>query len=164
MNKSSTEKRWKLFQRHDIQDMFEPVIYLRRYILVETPWFALYLHKINRPDADRAMHDHPWNFSTFILKGGYLERVPNINPPFEIVDNGKYITRKWTRGSLHTIRLNQFHTIHELLRVPTWSLMLVGPRKQNWGFLTKDGWVDHVTYISNRRGEKYQREPDVNLV
>jgi hypothetical protein len=150
--------RWRLLRRHDIEDMFDPVTYLRRYIVFETPVVGVYVHKINRPDADRAMHDHPWKFCTFILKGGYVERTPAVNPPYERYDNKKHKRHTWRAGSLHSINLKQFHTIERLLKVPTWSLMVVGPRKQNWGFLTENGWVDHSTYISNQRQREYVRE------
>ena len=47
--------------------------YLRRYYILKTRWFRIYLHEILRSDEDRDCHDHPWNFTSIILKGGYWE-------------------------------------------------------------------------------------------
>ena len=37
------------------------------------PWKRFYLHIFSRPDKDRELHDHPWNFTTIVLFGGYDE-------------------------------------------------------------------------------------------
>jgi hypothetical protein len=34
------------------------------------------LHYFHRGDDDDAMHDHPWDFCTTILSGGYTEQLP----------------------------------------------------------------------------------------
>ena len=36
---------------------------------------SVLLHFFPRPDADRAFHDHPWDFRTTVLDGGYVELV-----------------------------------------------------------------------------------------
>ena len=38
---------------------------------------TLYLHCFVSSDDDRALHDHPADFTTFILRGGYDEIVPS---------------------------------------------------------------------------------------
>lgn len=50
--------------------------YMERYWLVpEKPWlpFAIRIHIIKRPDSDRHLHDHPFDFRTFVLDGMYIE-------------------------------------------------------------------------------------------
>ena len=37
--------------------------------------FNAYLHKILLSD-EPLMHDHPWNWGTFIINGGYYEHTP----------------------------------------------------------------------------------------
>ena len=49
---------------------------LTRYYVVETRWFAVYLHHLHTSDEDRALHDHPWSFVTFLISGGYEEHTP----------------------------------------------------------------------------------------
>jgi hypothetical protein len=48
-----------------------------RYILLSTRWFGVYLHHLLRSDYDRAFHDHPWGFVTFLISGSYTEHRPN---------------------------------------------------------------------------------------
>lgn len=47
--------------------------YLKRWYLFRTKPFAVFLHRFFRSDEDRALHDHPWPFITFILWRGYIE-------------------------------------------------------------------------------------------
>src|SRR5215472_18922423 len=42
----------------------------------ETPFGSVRLHHWLGPDDDRAFHDHPWWFVTFVLAGGYTDRNP----------------------------------------------------------------------------------------
>lgn len=48
-------------------------VHFRRYRLLQTPWFAIYIHHILISDQDKDMHDHPWNFTSVILEGAYRE-------------------------------------------------------------------------------------------
>src|SRR5271157_1654536 len=48
-------------------------VHFRRYRLLSTPWFNVYLHQILKSDEDRHFHDHPWSFFSFLLKGSYRE-------------------------------------------------------------------------------------------
>lgn len=55
-------------------------LYLRRFYIWRSSWIGknfgdLYLHKIYRSDNDPDPHDHPWDFRTFILKGGYTDEA-----------------------------------------------------------------------------------------
>lgn len=43
----------------------------------------IYLHKFLRSDHDRALHDHPWNFVSIILKGGYWEFADDRAIPYK---------------------------------------------------------------------------------
>lgn len=142
--------RWAFMKRTDIPDVSEPgVIYLTRWRLVQTPWFAVYLHKIMRPDGDRALHNHPYGFAALILRGGYRE---------EVFDRSWYALHEREHGPLdwNVIPHGRYHNIRTLLRVPTWTLLFAGPRQSSWGFLTADGeHVDWQTYIA----ENYSTNP-----
>lgn len=140
---------WALFKRQDIPDLNDPTqTYLTRWRIVETPLFAIYLHAIRLPDADRHLHDHPWAFWSFILKGGYTEDRPS-----DLMDFSKECRRKvsWRRFSLHRMGAEGFHAITSLFASPTWSLLLVGRRKRNWGYwVPGKGWVSHEDYHVER--------------
>ena len=92
---------------------------------------AILLHHIHRPDADRAMHDHPWWFVSIVLRGGYVERRAAegfVQAQYRAA--GRWAFRRAT-------------DLHEIVSVQpgTWTLMIVGPKRREWGFLTADGWV-----------------------
>ena len=52
-------------------------LHFKRWRIIETPWFNIYIHGIYHKDEEAHMHDHPWNFYSFILYGGYVEQTEN---------------------------------------------------------------------------------------
>lgn len=136
---------WAFCKIYEIPDAEDPsIIYLKRWRLIQTPWFALFLHKINLDDGDRCLHDHPYNFTSLILRGGYEEIVDKTNADqlndYPDVNN-------WGVGSLHWMKAERFHRITVLNRIPTWTLIFVGRRRRKWGFKTKEGWVPWEDYL-----------------
>ena len=47
-------------------------VYLVRYMPIHSKYLCLYIHRFMRSDADDP-HDHPWNFFTYVISGGYKE-------------------------------------------------------------------------------------------
>lgn len=70
------QRFWFFFRKTilRIKNEYGP-IYLIRYSILSTPWFAIKLHNIMMNDDD-CVHDHPWSFLSIILKGGYWEFTP----------------------------------------------------------------------------------------
>lgn len=99
---------------------------------------AVLLHRIHRPDHDRAMHDHPWWFVTIVLRGGYVERR-DVNGLVQVQYRraGRWAFRRAT--DLHTIA-----SVEE----NTWTVCVVGPKRREWGFMGPDGWVDWRTFTA----------------
>lgn len=131
--------RWEFMRRREISD-HRGGVYLRRWTLLETPWFAFYLHKMLGPDADRWLHDHPFRFLSVVLRGGYDE---------EVHAEGNEERVRWfsVKGS------STFHRIVRLHRRPTWTLVLRGRRHKEWGFLTPNGWQAHHETLGLQEGE-----------
>lgn len=103
----------------------------RRYYLLETRWFGVYLHHLLATDDERAMHDHPWSFVTFLLSSGYFEHTPVglfWHQRFSIL----YRPAEWT----HRLTLLK----------PTWTLIFKFRRRREWGFYTKQGWMQFEEY------------------
>jgi hypothetical protein len=50
------------------------VLFKRWSIALPCGW-SIKLHHLLRPDYDRCPHDHPWNFWSLILWGGYEEII-----------------------------------------------------------------------------------------
>lgn len=108
---------------------------LTRYYLLETRWFALYLHHLQASDEDRALHDHPWSFLTLLLSSGYWEWVPSNVGPY----------RLWRRRFSLLWRPAEWQHRLELVK-PTWTLVLRLKRRREWGFLTRNGWMHWKAY------------------
>lgn len=114
--------------------------YLTRWRIVQTPWFALYLHRMDGPDSRPTLHDHPWDFLSIVLRGGYVER--RLDPLTRQVNEHRTVRR------VNRMRTHDAHAIRSLLRVPTWTLLLVGARRRTWGYI-EPSW--HAGY--GQRGE-----------
>jgi hypothetical protein len=108
---------------------------LTRYYLIDTRWFALYLHHLQASDEDRALHDHPWSFVTVLLSGGYYEHVRI----------GIATVRQWRRRFSVLWRPAEWQHRLELVR-PTWTLVLRLRRRREWGFITSRGWLHWKAY------------------
>lgn len=117
----------------------EGVTHFKRWCLFHSERGNLYLHKICRSDADRHPHNHPWNFKSLILWGGYIERI---------WENGQLFMTVCEPGMLLRRSAYEFHQIQLFEEAkPTWTLVWVGPRINDpWGYLVGYETVDHVSY------------------
>jgi hypothetical protein len=138
-------------------------IYMKRWYLIETPWFGVKLHHIRRPDQDRALHDHPWAFAAVILRGGYIEHVPS-GPPF--IDGRTWRlgsslrARRWRPGTIHRIPADGLHRIDSLPGGSSWSLVFTGRRKRLWGFAEAPGhWVPWTEFETDWDGDAEETRP-----
>lgn len=124
-------ERWKL-RRHHLGDRQsgEFRIYMKRFIL-QTPFGGVRLHKIMRSDLERHMHDHPFDFASLLLSGGYTEHTPK----------GAHYVKRW---SINAKRAESVHRL-EITR-PVWTLFVHGPNRRAWGFQTEDGWIPWKRY------------------
>lgn len=103
----------------------------------------IYLHRVLRPDDDRALHDHPWPSVSLILAGGLGE----IYAPDADVTRGHLgpkFERWFGQGDL-VYRPARFS--HRLLRPgrgdeggPAWTLFITGPAVRKWGFWCPHSW------------------------
>ena len=109
--------------------------------LMPKPWmpFSIRLHHIMRPDADRHLHDHPFNFRSILLQGWYVERRP---------DGGRTITA----GETYRAPATRWHRISQLSEGGVWSLFIMGRRVNDWGFLVDGEKVPWQRYLSEREG------------
>lgn len=134
----------KAIGRHRIiYDREDNEPYLERYYLflkdrVTFP-FNIFLHKFYKSDPDD-LHDHPWNYITFIVKGGYWEYTPE----------GKF----W-RGPGHFRRCTaeSYHRIEVEPGVACWSIFIPGKQRREWGFDKNGNWVQHEQYLQSRKEE-----------
>ncbi len=123
-------------------------VYLRRWIIFRCDRFAVYLHKFERGDEDDCPHDHPWDFTSVVLWGGYREEAyVATSYGSEIWANG------WRRiGSIGKRAAEHLHRVREPFG-PCWTLVFTGPRRRSWGFQTPDGWVHWRAFLGLPAGD-----------
>lgn len=125
----------------------EGVVHFRRYRILSLPFFNIYIHHILKSDQDRHMHDHPWNFRSFLLKGSYREEV-RYPPRFLVLHSywhqaGDVI--KHDRRDVHHI---------DLVTPSVWSLVITTGKEHDWGYHTSQGWIQHEEYRNLKREGK----------
>ena len=126
-------------------------LYMARYWLVAPGWLPFGInarvHHIAQPDADRAMHDHPWNFVSIVLRGWYHEARPvGIEPGFEGEQEWHTSTTRGP-GDFAYRRSTDRHRITRVGPGGALTLFITGPRLHWWGFYTPAGkihWRDYA--------------------
>ena len=144
----------KLDRKRIIMDRVNNEPYLERYYLFlkdrkKFP-FNIFLHKFLKGDPDD-VHDHPWSYTTLILKGGYYEWVPIFD------DNNKKISEvaSWRKpGHFRTCSANSYHRIELDPAIECWTLFMPGKQTREWGFLVDNKWVENEKYLEG----KYERQ------
>jgi hypothetical protein len=99
--------------------------YLRRWV-INFYFFSVRLHHWISSDDHRNFHDHPWNFLTIVLRGGYTD----------ISDKGAELL---TPGSIRLRKASHAHTVN-VNPGGCWTLLLTGRTKRQWGFWVGDRW------------------------
>lgn len=125
--------------------------YLERYYLFlkdrENFPFNIFLHKFLKGDPDD-VHDHPWAYATFILKGGYYEWIPGFNE----AGIKTCEVRKWRGpGHFRICRPNSYHRIELRTGVTAWTLFMPMKKVREWGFLVNNKWINNEQYLKDRR-------------
>lgn len=141
--------------------------YIRRLHILKTPWFAICLHWILKPDPEPFLHDHPVTFLSIILRGGYGEKRWSPERGYHTTVHRWF---NWIRASVldrHTINYVKPHTV---------TLCFMGPKIREWGFSIPDpieeehetgiydqfgaehpsGWAMWKDYYTRQRAQKEQ--------
>lgn len=134
----------KLFLIKEIKSK-QGVLHFRRYRLLSTRWFSIYIHKIYKSDQDLHLHDHPWNYFNMILKGGYIEEtIENNCKKKNVMIHYRYSFRKAT----------QCHKILHMITPCVTTLFITGKSYRTWGYQVNDAWIDHMTYRELKNNKK----------
>jgi len=126
--------------------------YITRLHLFKTPWCALCVHWLNKPDPEPYLHDHPVSFLSIILFGGYWEKrfVGDEN-------------RSGYRGIFNYVRASDKDR-HSIVRMKpgTVTLAFMGPKTREWGYHTPDGWVHWKAYHHAQRLQSKESKESKN--
>lgn len=103
----------------------------------------IYIHIFSRPDEDRVFHDHPWDFRTLVLWGGYDETSHTFKPALEPIPSG-YDTLDQPTGQIIHDRLGWLswrfrprrhaHRITRLHTPRVVTLIFRTNKTRDWGF------------------------------
>lgn len=123
--------------------------YLIRITLLKCPYFSVKIHKALMSDP-ATPHDHPWNYLSIILWGGYYEEtIENksvISTASGKIYEGPFTKQKWYGPGSFLYRKGD--SLHRLI-VPegkySISLIFVGKKWRDWGF-----WDFYKGWISNK--------------
>lgn len=117
--------------------------YLYRIFLFRLFGWNCYLHHFVSADAERWLHDHPFDGIAFVLTGRYIEeRLISLDWPH-------LLTHERTVRWFNYITASCFHRI--LKPAPdTWTLFLHSEKYKGWGFLQEiDGGIAYVNPYGN---------------
>lgn len=110
-------------------------VYMERYWLVKpvdkgAP--GVRVHCFKRSDADLTYHDHPFDFTSIILRGHYIE----LRPVWD--DRGCRVSESLTLCGPGDVQVRKFYDFHRVIlpmQEDVWTLCMTGPVVQKWGFL-----------------------------
>jgi hypothetical protein len=130
-------------------------VYLIRYYIVRSKYMNIFIHQFLRSDRDD-LHDHPWNFATYLVKGAYTEQRRQFDSigdyqdvPTRRINDGKtklntFVRRKAT--DLHRVVVDRDLKLAERNEAAL-TLFVSGPFKRDWGFVKNDQWIDWRVYL-----------------
>lgn len=165
--------------------------YMERYWVLDpkgilSRWLTARIHVIKLSDADRHLHDHPWPYTTIILKGGYTE-ITHWDTMGEAeawaIKEGHQGGMLWN-DEMQKIELRIMYEagsvlcrpagfLHRLIVSPGASattLFIMGAYQNKWGFQTPEGkvyWRDYLDQedVTKRAAvikEHYNDRPEVS--
>lgn len=131
-------------------------VYLVRYLVLKSKWMNIYIHEFLRSDRDD-LHDHPWHFMTYLVKGSYIEwkyneRTGRDAITFRTEKSNRLVFRKAT--DQHRVEVREKLLVSERHKAPL-TLFVSGPIMREWGFIRemKRGslryrkWIHWKTYL-----------------
>lgn len=107
----------------------------RWWIIPPNKWSNVYLHHVRRSDDERALHDHPWPNTSFLISGSYIEHTPE----------GTFVREA---GDVVTRAADALHRLEVIPGERAISLFMTGPKVREWGFACEHGWVHWRDFVN----------------
>ena len=120
--------------------------YLKRWFLIpRNRWGNVYLHEFLRSDDPDALHNHPWAFLSLCVRGSYVE----------VTESGRRSRRP---GGVAFRQARFAHRIEvtgsgSARPRPCWTVVVTGPKVQEWGFFCSPGRFVPWTQFDGGCGE-----------
>lgn len=94
---------------------------------------SVLLHHFHRSDADRELHNHPWEWAlSFVLVGGYIEERRVATSVSDVLGYD-VIRREVKPFTFNYITIDDFHRV-DLRERDAWTIFITGPKVKSWGF------------------------------
>ncbi len=123
--------------------------YILRLHVLKTPWFAICLHWIQKPDREPWLHDHPVSFLSIILRGGYAEYRRRSDGRLRLLVHTLFNFIRASETDVHRIVLTRANTL---------TLCFMGPKTREWGFHMPEGWVGWKEYYARLKAGENMRD------
>ncbi len=125
-------------------------VYFIRYFVVQSKYFNIFIHRFLRSDRDDP-HNHPWDFLTFVVKGGYREhRYLSIEDGLHswiitrTVSFNRLVFR--TATDIHRVELTEELKMKDQALAPI-TICITGPERQEWGFVKQLTLIPWKRYL-----------------
>jgi hypothetical protein len=110
-------------------------LHFRRWELLKTKKFSIWIHGIYAPDNDLHLHNHPWDYMSLVLWGSFLE------------EDEDSCCNKRGRFSFSKKKSYKFHKISHLFSSKVYTLFISYNRDgDNWGYLVDGYFINHKEY------------------
>jgi len=109
------------------------VLHFIRFAIFSYKDAGVFIHYFNQSDKEQDEHDHPWDFSTLVLYGGYQELHDG-----QLKNRGLFSYKKF--------KAEHSHRVYKLFKKSCVTLAFIGRKRRDWGYQTNKGWVDNQTY------------------
>jgi len=143
---TKTGTEWRLWRWHDIDSGL-----ISRLYLLETPWFAICLNWLNKPDPEPYLHDHPASFLSIVLRGWYTEERSTPAERTWPDHPSRVRNRSW----FNFIRAHALDR-HRITYVAPSTLTpcFMGTNVRTWGFHRPGGWISGQDYYDLPKAER----------
>lgn len=96
-------------------------------------------------DDQRFFHDHPWDFVAILIKGSYMEIVPDPSG-YKLAIRRPWEWRYYPAEYQHMVKLDRESSV--------WSIVLSWPKRRNFGY-----WVNGHLMRPFRYFSRYKVHP-----
>jgi hypothetical protein len=113
---------------------------------------SVLLHWFRQADDDGSLHDHPWDFTTTILQGGYCEALPAQD--WRACMGGPRIDEHQAQHYAGGSVVHRAEDLHAVATVcaDTWTLVRTGQERRPWGFHPPGkAWVPWRDFLAEKR-------------
>lgn len=121
-------------------------VYLIRYYVFRSRFFNIFIHQFLRSDRDD-LHDHPWDFVTYLVRGSYTEKkwddkTQSITETFRLNWFPSYLKNRIKLNTLvfrhaedqHMVMVDQDLKEKDKAQAPL-TICVTGRTRREWGFI-----------------------------